>query len=93
MSYAIKIVGLVQGFPSVHDGKWLVDYDPSPDDQPIGHCLLRTSANKEHARRFKTREDAHYLWTRIDGRQPVRADGRLNRPLTAYSVFITEVDA
>jgi hypothetical protein len=90
--YVIQLVETALGLPTRHDGQWVVEYDPSPRNLPLGEAVLRTSANREHAKRFKTRDDAWYLWRRVDTRQPVRADGKPNRPLTAWTVSITQVE-
>ena len=86
----IRIVGLVGGAPSPFDGRYLVEYDPErlgvdPAGQPmLAHVL--TSEHRSEALELAGVPEAHALWTRVAEREPVRPDGRPNRPLTAFSV-------
>lgn len=91
MPYVMRIVGLVRGGATPHDGRYVVEFDAGPVGLPLGECVLRTSRNIEHARRYATREDAHYAWRSMDIREPTRPDGRPNRPLTVFSVEILAV--
>jgi hypothetical protein len=91
----IKLVGLAGGQgASPLDGEYLVQYDPGRDGvDPNGNRMLAhiaTSPRRADALVFETVAEAHACWTRVDPRQPVRADGRPNRPLTAFSVEILQ---
>lgn len=89
--YVMMLVGLVNGQPHPFDKQYVVEYDPGPENMPQGECLLRVTKNIDLAKRFPSRTSAHEEWRRIDPRKPIRADGRPNRPLTAWSVFIQPV--
>ncbi len=86
----VQIVGLVSGVPSSFDGKYLVEYDPerdgiSPDGRPmVAHIVV--SSNKAEAKVFADLEEARACWAQVPKRQPVRRDGKPNRPLTAFTV-------
>lgn len=89
---AIKIVGLSGGQPTPFDGQFVVEYDPEhdgcdPDGLPMV-CVLRTTPDREQALDLPVHE-ATELWKRQCVRDPVRPDGRPNRPLTAFTVEIT----
>lgn len=86
----IRIIGLVVGEPTEHDGRYLVDYDPSSPIHPRWIHLV-TSASLHDAKRM-TYEEALDVWRATDKRNPVRADGRPNRPLTAFTVEILKVE-
>jgi hypothetical protein len=84
----IKLVGLVNGEASEYDGKYLVDYDPTPRYDSEGSFIhLVVSGNVNEARQFSTSGEAlnFYMLTSASG---PRLDGRADRPLTAYTVEI-----
>lgn len=86
----IKIVGLADGAPHEFAGKYVVNYDPSPDGVPLGECVLVVDEDVQRAKRYPDAFAAGNEWKRVDTRQPIRADGRPNRPLTAFSVEIVK---
>jgi hypothetical protein len=70
----------------------LVEYDPGragsePHTGAPILCHLVTTGELEHATRYTTTE-AFELWRSVDPRNPTRADGKPNRPLTAFTVNI-----
>lgn len=83
--------------PTPFDGQYLVEYDPerdgrAPDGAPmLAHVL--TSPEKARARRFRDAADAWRLWGQTSKRRPLRADGKPNRPLTAFTIEITQAAA
>jgi hypothetical protein len=83
MAHGIRIVELMNGQPTEHDGRWLVEYEPAPYPQP---SFLVTTADPGQARRFGSAADARECWMQSVGTRPW--DGRPNRPLTAFTVFI-----
>ena len=93
MSLVIKIVGLVNGEGSAFDGQYVVEYDPSRDgvepgtDRPM-MCHLVTTPDVEGAQVFDSVSDVHRLWTQVDSREPLRLDGKLNRPFTAFTIEV-----
>ena len=88
----IRLIGLANGETSLADGQWVKEYNPSTDGtdpagQAIG-CLLVTTSDPTQARLYGMSEVLE-VWRRVDSRNPVRPDGKPNRPLTAYTVEIT----
>lgn len=98
MGYGILILGLVVGEPATgHDGRWLVEYDPGRDgwDPVLQVPMLAhvvSTGDASQARRFPSAQAVHECWTQVDPRQPVRWDGRPNRPLTAYTIEVRQLD-
>jgi hypothetical protein len=87
--YVILIHGLVNGQSSPYDGTYLSHFDF--DDCEPHECNLMTAKTPEDATRFDDVPTATEIWKTIDPRQPVRLDGKPNRPLTAFSVSIEPV--
>ena len=87
----IRIVGLADGVPTAFDGQWIVEYDPSRDGVDPGgrpmRCHLVTTPNRDEAKEY-TGLGAIEVWRAVDTREPVRPDGRPNRPLSAFTVEI-----
>lgn len=83
----IRILGVNGGESTEFDGKWLAEYDPtrqgrSPDGRPmIAH--VRVVEDPKQAMVFADAEEAWKLWRKPDG---MREDGKVNRPLTAFTV-------
>jgi hypothetical protein len=91
----IQIIGLISGIPTPFDGQYIVEYDPErdgkdPDGLPMW-CHLVTTPNRTDALHLSN-HDAVELWRQVSQREPLRADGRPNRPLTAFTVEIKNVD-
>lgn len=88
----IKIICLADGRATEFDGQYVTEYDPSRTSRsPAGAemlCHLRTTPDRAKALKLSAR-DAFELWRKVDERNPVRSDGRPNRPLTAFTVEIT----
>lgn len=74
----IKIVGLVTGERTVYDGQYVIAYDVEKRD-------LQTTPDIDKATRFDA-GDAFELWRKVDPREPLREDGKPNRPLTIFTV-------
>ena len=90
----IQVIGLINGGNTGYDGQFVVEYDPGRDGvEPLSGmpmlAYLRTTPNVEEATRY-TSEDAFELWRSVDPRNPVRPDGRPNRPFTAFSISVSE---
>ena len=92
MPVVMQIVGLVSGDECPFDGQFLVEYDPERDGtDPRGWPMMAHIVCTPHirdARRFTDFGEAHRVWTRTCRRDPVRPDGKPNRPLTAFTVSI-----
>jgi hypothetical protein len=93
MTHVIRIIGLNDGQPTPYDGKYLSKYDPDePGHDPDGNPMWATVEvveDKAKALHFRSAGDAMDLYRRIcKPPREFRADGRPNRPLTAFTVDI-----
>lgn len=94
MTLVMKIEGLATGQRTPFDGQYLKEYDPDrggTDTQGqavIAHVV--TTPNRDEAMRFTDAAHLHRVWTQVPAADPVRPDGKPNRPLTAFTVS-TEV--
>jgi hypothetical protein len=92
MPLVIQILGLADGSPTVFDGQYLKEYDPNRDGvDPSGQPMLAHVACTDDpaaALHFEDAGEAHRVWTLVDQRDPVRPDGKPNRPLTAFTITI-----
>lgn len=92
MPSVMLIHGLINGPPTPFDGEYLVEYDPDrPSLSPDGHPMIahiRTTPDPAQARVFASGSEAMECWRQQSTRDPVRPDGRPNRPLTAFTVEI-----
>lgn len=84
----LKILGLNTGEHTSFDGRYLVEYDPTRDgidrDGNIMNCRLVTTSDPGKA--LNTSADKLLeLWKLSHG---IRADGKPNRPLSAFTVEI-----
>ena len=87
---AMRLVGLADGTESPVDGRFLVEYDPCRDgvapDGSMMPCHLVATDDIALAMKFADLDEFRKVWTLVDKRNPIRPDGRPNRPLTAFSV-------
>jgi hypothetical protein len=82
----LRIVGLGNGQPSEYQDKYVVDYDPTPREDPLGaYVHLEVTASREEARQFPTLADA-IAYFRMASKAGPRPDGLPDRPLTAFTV-------
>jgi hypothetical protein len=79
----IRILGMVNGMPTDADGSYIADYDAESDK-------LTVNPNIEYAKKFADLTEAMELWKTTSPTQPVRDDGKPNRPLTVYNIEVTE---
>jgi hypothetical protein len=81
----IRIVGLSNGEPTPHDGKYVREFHP--EEGPVGVGVLKTTFDITRAKVFKDFSEAHRMWTAMDTREPTRPwDGKPNRPMTMWTV-------
>ncbi len=86
----LRIVGINTGEKTAFDGKFLAEYDPhrpglDPDGRPmIAHVVATDDPAK--AMEFADALEAVKCWRASSGR--IRADGRPDCPLTAFTVEI-----
>ena len=84
----IKIIGLINGQPTEFDGKYLVEYDPTPTEDERGEFVhLVVTDDRAEALQFPSTAEAYECWRAVSKKGP-RADGMPDRPLTAYCVEI-----
>jgi hypothetical protein len=69
-------------------GQWLKSYDPEAHD---GQGWAEWTDDPAQARVFPSRMAAFEAWRAVPRARPLRADGRMNRPLTAFTVTIEGV--
>ena len=85
----IFIVGLVSGEPHFAAGKWVKSYNPWYVNPEHGYDggLLEVTENEREAQEFPNVEWAISVWRSV-APEPyrIRADGKLNRPLTSFTV-------
>lgn len=92
----MKIVGLAAGPATPFDGQYLREYDPNRSGQdPDGNPMLAhvvTTPDPAEAMRFDGLREVREVLYAIDERQPVRDDGKPNRPLSAFTVEIVNLE-
>jgi hypothetical protein len=71
----------------IHD-QYITWYDPEAYD---GRGDVRLSPHAKDAKQFADRVEALKFWQQIPKCRPRRDDGKPNRPLTAFSVWIEPV--
>lgn len=87
--HVIKLIGTTIGIRTEHDDQWLVEYDPDGGENPYAGRIV-TTPNLDEARRF-TAAEATATWMQVSKAHPTRPDGKPNRPLTAFSVEISNL--
>jgi len=90
MAAVIKIVARADGEPTDAAGKYLVLFDHEARTGRGGD--LGCSDTADTAQRFADKSAAFDFWQRQSRLRPKRPDGKDNRPLTAYTVEIEEVE-
>jgi hypothetical protein len=81
MKYGLRFQGAASVKRSVPDvGAWVMSYDPDGS--------VEWTNDPDHALRFDNRTDAFELWRKPSKVNPIRADGKPNRPLTAFTFSI-----
>lgn len=92
----MRIACYVDGAPSQHDGRFIVEYDPDGEEgQPRTPLkfTLKTTDDRAEAKRFTT-EEAWETLRAQSKKRPIRPWDRLpNRPLTIFNVEIMDEDA
>lgn len=96
MSVVIKVLGLADGTPTGFDGEYLLTCDAGRNGreplsgQPMTAYMVTTPVLAQ-ATRYETQE-AIDLWRQVDPGRPVRADGKPNRPFTAFHIEMFDPD-
>jgi hypothetical protein len=90
MALVMLLEGMVNGGVTALDGQYLKEYDPGRDGvDPSGQPMLAhvvVTDDPSEAMQFKDFIEFRRFWLRIDPRNPMRPDGKPNRPLTAFTV-------
>jgi hypothetical protein len=84
----IRIIGDALGRSTPFDGKFVKSFDP---DAHRGRGAVVAVLEPLDALRFTTTAEAHSFWRQASKVQPLRPDGKPNRPLTAYNIEIIAV--
>jgi hypothetical protein len=92
-SYGLRIICTASAEPSPFDGQWVAAYDPNrpgvdPNGVPLVAHLLVTS-DPAQAMRFVDAKSAWTTWRQESDQR--RADGKVSRPLTAFTVSVEEL--
>lgn len=86
----VDLVGMVaEQEPTAAVGQYVKHYDP---DAHEGRGDLVTTTDLDDALVFDGFAEAWSAWQATSRTHPVRADGRPNRPLTAFTIEVTRVD-
>lgn len=73
----------------LHETGYLMSYDPDAHD---GRGDMRVAVSKQKALRFESHQDAYTCYRQQSKKQPLREDGKPNRPLTAFTVEILPLE-
>lgn len=78
----IRIIGLANGEKSEFgfEGQYIVKHEPP--------FIFETTWYKFEAKQFPSAVEAVEYWQAVDPTNPIRPDGKPNRPLTAFTVEI-----
>lgn len=91
----IKFSGMANGSPSPFDGLYLKEYDPgkqgwTPTGKPMAAHIV-VVGDPAQAMQFKDLVALMEVRNAIDPEFPERPDGKPNRPLTAFTIEITDL--
>jgi hypothetical protein len=81
----LKIIGFPSGELCGCADQYVRQFDPDAHD---GRGDLITTRDKSKALKFPSMREAMALWKQQSKVQPLRGDGRPNRPLTAFTVEV-----
>ena len=85
IEYAIQSHGLASGQQDDSDGCFLLTFDP---DAYHGRGYATWTRDLDKALKFSSVEECLRLWKTISKTRRFREDGKLNRPLTAYTIEV-----
>ena len=104
MNTIIRLIGLANGaFATQHDGRFLKAYDPTwvPNDPAnadavtpeLALCVkqLESTADWREAMQFESFAEAIRLYRGVSLNWNKRADGKPNRPLTAFTIEVLNI--
>lgn len=88
-AFVMKVWGLATGQPFPYAGQFLEWFDPDiPDAADI---MFRFTADLDKAKRYASAVELLDEWRRVRKPDPVRPDGKPNRPLTAFTVEVLRI--
>lgn len=87
--HVIRIVARIDDVATIHDGQFVVEYDAHRGRG--GGFKLVTSPDIGRALGFANAGEAFECWRRVCPNHRKRPDGKPDRPLTVYTVEMTEV--
>jgi len=86
MAYALFVLGVTGGGAA---SGWLAWADVEAHD---GRGDARLTADLDDALQFPTAEAALAFWRQASTTRPTRPDGKPNRPLTAFSIELVDLE-
>ena len=93
MPFVIRIVGIALSegatFACAESGKYVADYRPDLCD---GRGVVATSREIAKAKFFDNQSQALAFYRTQSRTRPLRDDGGVNRPLTAFTVELVAVE-
>lgn len=84
----MRIVSDALGRRTLYDGLYVLNFDP---DARHGLGEMKCTHDLDKALTFANHAAAHAYWTQASKVQPLRPDGKPNRPLTAFNVALIQV--
>lgn len=87
--FVMRAIGYANGMPCHFSGQWLEWYDPNTRNQHTAMAGFTDDIAK--AKRFDSVFAAMSEWNRVREVDPVRPDGKTNKPLTAITVTVDPV--
>jgi hypothetical protein len=88
MSAVIRAIGFANGTPCPHRGEWVKSFE---HDAHGGQGFAVFTDDIDDAMRFGTKAAALQFWSQQSTVQPLRPDGKPNKPMTALTVMIEEL--
>lgn len=85
MSVVVRIMCGPGGSATPHDGRYVVRWNPHT---PYGVCRVDSTDDIRQARRFANAAEALAVWNTVSHVDPVRFDGKANKPLAALTIDI-----
>ena len=86
----LEFVGVdVHGGSTLQPGAFVKSYDPEAHD---GRGFVEWTTDPDEAVIFHSPAQALRLYQQVPVTRPYRADGKPNRPLTAFTIEVTKVE-
>jgi hypothetical protein len=85
----MKVISAANGARTPHNGRYLVTANPNTR---FGMLQATSTDDIDKAMRIEDAVAFHKLWAAVSEVQPVRPDGKPNRPLTALTIELVTVE-